>query len=250
MIDTHCHILPGLDDGSSSLQMSMIMAAMAADDGITDIIATPHVMWDRSYTIDQLSAAIQALDILRAAIDRSCIPVNCHLGAEILCVEPALELLRKGLFPCIKGTKFALVEFFFDDSVENMTSCLRAIQGAGINPVVAHPERYNAIQNHKDLAERWVKMGILLQINTGSIYGQLGKRVKKAAVRILDDGLASLVATDAHDIRSRPLQMSAARSWLVQHYGETRAHLLTEVNPLHLLNNQPLNKISQQITTK
>lgn len=240
MIDTHCHILADVDDGSDSLQTSMMMAAMAADDGVTDIIATPHILWSRKFTENDWDPMISAWTLFNDALKRSHIPVRCHLGAEVLCVEAAEELLSRELFPRIEGTHYALVEFYFDEHPDEITQRLEAIRRAGVQPIIAHPERYFAVQDDPSVADSWRQEGYHLQINGGSFLGQFGKKAKRAAEKMLKKQIISLVATDAHDIKARAPQLSLAASVIAKKSSRDYSDILTMTNPKRLLNDAPL----------
>ncbi len=239
MVDTHCHILPDVDDGSDSLQTSMMMAAMAADDGVTDIIATPHMLWDRKFRKSNWEPIISAWLLFNETLRQSRIPIKCHLGAEVLCVEPAEELLSRGLFPCIEGTHYALIEFYFDERPDEIKRRLEAIRQTGIQPIIAHPERYFAVQNDLTLADKWRKEGYYLQINGGSLTGQFGKKAKRVAERMLKRQLVSLVATDAHNTQDRVPLLSSAASVIAKKSGKDYSNVLTMINPERLLNDAP-----------
>lgn len=235
MTDIHCHILPGVDDGSPDLQNSMLMAAMAVDDGVRAIIATPHFSFGSEYAEECLRDLRAAYERLRASICEADMPLALFLGAEVLCTPDTIKLLKHGLFPTMNGTEFSLVEFYFDAQEKEMNRHLEEILAYGITPIIAHPERFDAVQRNKALPGQWRRMGCLLQVNKGSLYGQFGRRAQKSAKRILDERLASFVATDAHDVVVRTTPLRAAREKLVTTYDEEYANTLLEEMPQKLL---------------
>ena len=240
MIDTHCHILPNVDDGSDSLQTSMLMAAMAADDGVTGIIATPHVIWDRDYNPEQLSYINKAADSFRKSLKESGLPIVCYLGAEVLCAESVPSLLEEGIFPKIEDTDYALVEFYFDEPAEKIGRCIEEIRSVGIKPILAHPERYYEVQKQKAFLNDLVELGCYLQVNKGSFFGQFGKKAQKTAEWIAKNRLAALLATDAHGVGSRTTRVAAAIESLSQKYGAEYIRLITKENPALLLKNRDM----------
>lgn len=242
MIDTHCHILPAVDDGSDSMPTSMMMAAMAADSGVRAIIATPHITWDENggKTILHLREAFCAFS---AELGKSKMPIVPVFGAEVLLPREAKTVNTEG-FPRIADTDYALVEFFFDDTAEHMLALLSALIAAGIRPIVAHPERYGAVQKNKALARSFTALGAYLQVNKASFFGGFGKKAKAAALRIMSDGIASLVGSDAHDTVYRTTEMHRISAFLLDHYGEKVQKCLTESNPCLLLQNQPMETIT------
>ncbi|KIR02486.1 Manganese-dependent protein-tyrosine phosphatase [Lachnospiraceae bacterium TWA4] len=240
MIDTHCHIIPDVDDGSESMSMSMMMAAMAVDDGVEEILATPHVLWDNRYTEQRLRRIKRHAEDFKQEIVNARMPLTLHVGAEVLCAVPARNLLEQGLFPRLASTDYALIEFYFDEPFDYMTECLEAVANVGICPIIAHPERYGCIQKRKENAIEWIERGYFLQVNKGSINGDFGHKVKKTVDWILKNKLAHLMATDAHDISHRTTRLSSGAYECEKKHGYDYAVLLTEVNPKRLLANERL----------
>ncbi|MCC8168457.1 MAG: hypothetical protein LIO37_03860 [Clostridiales bacterium] len=240
MIDVHCHIIPGVDDGSDSLNTSIMMAAIAADDGIDTIIATPHFMQGGEGSFVRYMALQQAAAKVQHQFNESGIPVNIRCGAEVLCTDEVMHLLETGEFPRIVGTDYSLVEFDFDEPIAYMNHCLHQIRRSGIRVIVAHPERYFAVQANRKVLKDWVKWGYCLQVNKGSFQGQFGKAALRTANWIMKNKLAVLLASDAHNTTSRNPRLSHVRHDLSRKYGDDMLSLLTEVNPERLLLNKPL----------
>jgi len=243
MIDIHCHILPGVDDGADTPDTSLMMAAMAVDDHERALIATPHLMWDRNFSNETIAKIQKVYAEFCESLKKANLPIVCRLGAEVLCAEVGEVMIRRGLFPRIAGTSFSLVEFYFDESPAKMNACLREISASGITPVVAHPERYSALQKQKKLLEQWSEQGYYLQVNKGSIYGQFGKKAKKTAEWMLENRVADLWATDAHNVNGRTTRSAAAIKDLKARYGEDYTKLITDINPYLLLQNKKLKSI-------
>ncbi len=220
MIDIHCHILPWLDDGASDMDEARYMAAVSADDGVTEIIATPHITWRNDLETDIYTKRIrESADALQSELSSVGIPIVIYGGAEVLCMGelPTKELLSG--FPRIEGSDYALVEFCFDETADYMDTWLSLLKEAGIYPIIAHPERYGAVQKDKLLAKKWVESGYILQLNKDSFSGGFGYKAKKAAHRMIKDKLAAFIASDAHNLSSRSPGMSAIYSELSKKYG-------------------------------
>ncbi len=245
MIDTHCHILPGVDDGSDSLQTSLMMAAMAADDGVRTIIATPHVNWEGDNLRTNKPMMQMAHATLVQELQAAHIPLQVPLGAEVLCPAPNGCYVIPGHFPCMAGTRYMLVEFFFEESPGNMNLCLRQLQHMGIAPIIAHPERYTAVQKNDHLPQRWHRAGFYLQVNAGSLSGQFGRGPKKAAQKLMQQQLVHLLASDGHHYLSRRPQLRSQVQPLVRRYGAEYIRLLTKENPRRLLKDLPLQSFGQ-----
>lgn len=234
MIDIHCHILPEVDDGASTMEEALEMARMAQLSGVTDIIATPHFRGDPQ----QLAMAAmldRRYDQFTAALRREQIPVRLHLGAEILCVPETPVLAARQQLPTLGHSDYVLVEFFFDESYAYMDQMLTDIAACGYRIVIAHPERYEPIQRDPRALRRWARQGFALQLNKGSVLGAFGSRAEETANEILGLGLAHLFATDAHSFRSRTPHISALRSWVQETCDPDYARILLEENPRRIL---------------
>lgn len=183
MVDIHCHILPGVDDGSPSMEDSLEMARMAADSGVTDIIATPHCNLPGNGPKNYRSASLRAaFSRLQQALDAEGIPLRIHPGAEVFCTPELPRLLDQRQLQTLGGSRYLLVEFYFDESAEFMEQCFRDIRHRGLVPVAAHPERYNAVQRDPARLEGWFRRGIVIQLNKGSVLGRLGRRAQDTAL--------------------------------------------------------------------
>ena len=172
MVDIHCHILPGVDDGAPSMEDSLEMARMAADSGVTDIIATPHCNLPGNGPKNYRSASLRAA-FSRLQQDAEGIPLRIHPGAEVFCTPELPRLLDQRQLQTLGGSRYLLVEFYFDESAEFMEQCFRDIRHRGLVPVAAHPERYNAVQRDPARLEGWFRRGIVIQLNKGSVMGLL-----------------------------------------------------------------------------
>lgn len=231
MIDIHCHILPHVDDGSSSMDESLEMARMASLSGVTDIVATPHFAGEP----EQIGKIREKLRLLEQRLRQEQIPVQLHPGAEILCLPGLPELAARHQLPTLGQGEYVLVEFYFDESYAYMDGMLTDIASAGYQIVIAHPERYAVIQRDPLLLRRWVRQGYLLQLNKGSVLGKFGPRAERAANDILAMGLAHLIASDAHGCHSRTPHMGALEQWVRECCDQRYAKILLEENPRRVL---------------
>ena len=240
MIDIHCHMLPGVDDGSDSMDTSLLMASMAAESGVETVIVTPHCNIPgeaANYPSRELLGRFMAL---REAIDTAKIPLHILAGAEVFCTADIAELIRAKKLLTLASSRYLLVEFAFNEDSIEMNSRLEQIFAEGLTPVIAHPERYNAVQRDRTLPERWFASGYVLQINKDSIFGGLGQRAKRTAEFILGQGLAHIAASDAHSTYSRNPEMSRLREHISLNYSEDYAQVLLEENPRRIIENKPM----------
>ena len=240
MIDIHCHILPGTDDGAGDREEALQMAALAAESGVHRIIATPHIYGSAAAIEDDTARAAAAFDRFEAALKEEGIPVSLYRGAEVLCLPETPALAARGLLPTLAQTAYLLTEFYFDEPFEEMDERLLALQEAGVNPIVAHPERYACIRRDPFLTARWFDRGIVLQLNKGSILGAFGPSVQQTAEQLLLSGLAHTVASDAHHADRRTPHMRAVCRRLAELCPPAYADVLLEDNPHRVLKGLPM----------
>lgn len=239
LIDLHNHILPHVDDGASSLDESLRMADIAVRSGISHIVCTPHFEGSaRSFRT--LPDIRQAFTGLKQAIAETGLPLTLSCAAEILCTEQTLSLAADVRLPTLDGKHRLLTEFYFDESPEQINTLLSGLSAQQYVPVIAHPERYHALQRDPRLAEYWFRQGYLLQVNKGSILGAFGDRVQRTAHRLLADGAAHVIATDAHHASARTPDLSALYHWLTGHCPRNYAEILLFRNPRRILEGRPV----------
>lgn len=234
MIDIHCHILPMIDDGSASMEESVAMARLAAASGVTDIAATPHFRGDLQ-SISMVPRILHGVEEFRRMLQTEQIPVTIHPGAEILCLPETVNMARRRQLPTIGDTNYILTEFYFDESWEYMDGAVKQLQALGYRPIVAHPERYGAVQESPRRIWEWFSGGIVVQVNKGSVLGAFGGRVKQTALGLLDKGMVHLIASDAHGADIRTPHMGALEYWADQNLSPYYQQILFEENPRRIL---------------
>jgi protein-tyrosine phosphatase len=239
MIDIHCHILPMFDDGASDLAESVAMARLAVSSGVTGIIATPHFQGDRQ-SLELMPKLLARYDRLSKIIVQQQIPLKFYPGAEILCTPETVSMARQRLLPTLSDSNYLLTEFFFNESAEFMSNTLFALAECGYRPVVAHPERYDAVQQSPELIEHWFFQGLVIQLNKGSLLGAFGPEVQETAQWILRSGLAHTIASDAHSIRRRTTDMMGLREYLQENCPPRYVQVLLEENPARIVTNQDM----------
>lgn len=243
MTDLHCHILPGVDDGAASLSDALQMAQMAAQSGVRAIVATPHCNLPYAERPNYLdSELLDRVVELRGQIEQAGIPLRLYAGAEVFCTPELPELLARNKLMTIAGSRYLLTEFYFDESVDFINQYLREVAQKGYIPVIAHPERYEAVQSAPSVVERWFAAGCIIQLNKGSILGNLGRRAQVCASWILSRGLAHVVASDAHTPCVRTPHMSEIRRCLEDRCGPAYTQILLSVNPGKIVRDLPVVK--------
>lgn len=240
MIDLHTHILPGLDDGSPDLETSVLMAAVAAESGVTHLVATPHSN-QRGAFENYASPALQVrFDCLRTAVCEAGIPLELSLGMEIFGTGDVPRLLREGRLLTLNGGRYLLIEFGFHEDPLRIERLLGDLLAAGYWPVVAHPERYYGLQRMPNYLFDWANRGIVLQVNKGSLFGRFGRGAQALAAAMLERGLVGCVASDAHGPDVRTPDLAGAWDYLAERCSEEMARCLLEDNPWRILRSEPL----------
>jgi hypothetical protein len=197
MIDIHAHILPGVDDGSPSMEDSIEMARLALQSGVRAMIATPHCDLPGVHCVAARDIPLR-VDLLTHALREAGLPLRIYPGMEIFGTPQTAERLKSGALCTLASSRYPLIEFPFADYGPEATDILHSVLRLGLRPIVAHPERYAYTQTQPQLLSVWVSMGCLLQINRGSLLGRFGERAETLAHRMLERGFVSFVASDAH----------------------------------------------------
>jgi len=233
MIDLHCHILPGLDDGSPDLASSLEMARVALDDGIETIVATPHWFADAGPTPAQIRTATGQL---QAALADGDLPLMVLPGAEVRADPQLAEIVSRGeVMTVADGGKYLLLEPPFIGIPNYLEQLCFELQIAGITPILAHPERVELMQRQPELCERLVARGCLIQVNAPSLHGQYGRIIRKIAADLIRSDLAHIIASDAHNATSHPPVLSEVRRAVVQAAGEDAFREMTELVPSNII---------------
>ena len=198
IVDLHCHILPNLDDGPAGLGEALRMARMAVQDGITDVVATPHT--SNGIYSNKAEDVISAVKIFRQALDREQIPLQIHPGSEVhIHVELIQNIESMSILTFGNEKRYVLLELpqfnlpLMTDLLINELKC------AGITPVIAHPERNQVLCSDPGRLARWIREGAVAQLTAGSLTGELGRRVQKTAEYMVKHKLAHLIASDGHN---------------------------------------------------
>ncbi len=239
MTDIHCHILPGVDDGAESMDEALAMARMAWESGVRRIIATPHCNLSDFSNFRSAELAKHFVE-LRRAVEQAGIGVEILPGAEIFTTPQVPELLQQKKLLTLANSRYLLMEFYFDEDAETMNSLLQQVAALDYVPVIAHPERYDAVQRDPYLVGHWFHSGYVIQLNKGSILGRLGRRAEAAADWILERGLAHTVASDAHSSQFRTPHMTEVRHYLTDRCDGAYADILLHINPGRIVQDLPL----------
>jgi protein-tyrosine phosphatase len=235
VIDLHCHILPGIDDGARDLSVSLDMARASVNDGVTVLACTPHILPGLYHnTGPQIRQAVQQL---QSALDDAGIELKLITGADAHIVPDFAGGLRSGHLLSLADTRYVLVELPHHVAPARLDNCFFDIALAGFVPILTHPERCTWIKQHYDTIRRLAQTGVWMQITAGSLTGAFGSSARYWAERMLDEGLVHILATDAHDTKRRPPNLSIGRDLADKRVGTEEAEHLVVTRPKGVVEN-------------
>lgn len=240
MIDIHCHILPGIDDGAVTEADSLAMAREAVQQGIHTIIATPH---HKNGKYDNTKGSIKkSVEVLSELLVNEDVPLTLLAGQEIRINGDMIDDIEKDELLSLNSSKYMFVEFPSGSVPRYTKQMFFDLQVAGYTPVIVHPER-NAelIQNPNTLYEL-VRKGALTQITAASLIGKFGKNIQKFSKQLIDANLTHFIASDAHNTTSRGFCMKDAYNELRSEFGNDLFFMFME-NCQLLADNQNVNKL-------
>ena len=242
MIDCHCHILPGIDDGAKDMDMSLAMARKAISSGTTDIIATPHNL--NGAFANNKTQIQNAVDELQRQFDQLKLPLKIHPGSECHLVPELIAQVEKDMVMTYanKG-KALLVELPKQMIPIGTDSIFTNLILMGITPVIAHPERNTALRKNPRRLASWIETGCKVQLTAQSCSGEFGKELQKLCKTWCGQGWVHIVASDAHRPHGRSPDMTNGiknlRNWL----NKDALEIIIHENPANLLAGEPLRSI-------
>ena len=238
MIDLHCHLLPGIDDGAPDVATALAMARMALADGIQHLACTPHIVpgvYNNSGP--DIAARVTAM---AERLETEGLALTLWPGADVH-VDPGLVgQLQSGAVPTLGGSRYFLLEPPHNVAPPRLPELVQELIKAGFVPIITHPERLTWIESQYELILRLVRSGALIQLTAGSITGGFGKRPQYWSERMLDEGIVDIIASDAHNTSGRPPILSVARAAAARRLGEAEAIELVYNRPARVLRNEPM----------
>ncbi|MBZ5513521.1 MAG: exopolysaccharide biosynthesis protein [Acidobacteriia bacterium] len=235
MIDIHCHPLSGVDDGPRSFEISVEMCRIAAADGITHLVATPHSNYEYPYNAEANRTKLAELQAAIGDVPKLLLGCDFHLSYEN--IQQAVE--GRTQFT-INGTHYLLVELGEQFIPEQIDRVFYEIQCADLIPILTHPERHPLLQRRPELLYHWVTRGCLVQVTAKSYTGGFGRRAQRFSEQWLEQNLIHFFASDAHDPRYRPPILSECYRKVEETRGKEVAELLLEENPRAAIEGRPL----------
>ena len=235
MIDIHCHILPGLDDGAESIEIACAMAEMAIEDGVTHIVGTPHASSSFPFNpglIRLRKEELQARFEGRLAFATGC---DFHMSFENL-----QEIRSDAARFTINQKNYLLIEFADYSIPPSMDQALHRLQLARLHPIVTHPERNPLVRAQPERLLTWLRQGCYVQITAQSLHGKWGTAAQERAEEWMRAGAVHFIASDAHNVTTRPPRLKETYELIAKNYGEEKARALLVENPLAAFEGRPL----------
>lgn len=218
MVDLHCHLLPGIDDGSKSMAISLRLAKEATENGVTHALLTPHHMNGRY--VNHKQDVIRRTQEFKEQLAANNIPLTVFPGQEVRINGQLLEALDKDdILFADTGNRYLMLEFPDDDVPHYTNQMIFDLQQRGIIPVIVHPERNTKIIAKPDLLYQLLEKGCLSQITASSYVGTFGKKVENFSRQLIEAGQGYIFASDAHDLPGRKYEMRQAFDRLSREFG-------------------------------
>jgi protein-tyrosine phosphatase len=238
MIDLHCHILPGIDDGASDIESAIAMAQLAVSCGITTIVATPHHLPGIYPTTAE--SVLETLSLLTTEIRAREIPLQILPGQEIYIEPQTLEKILNRSLLTINFTNYFLLELPFSQIPERAQEMVFRAGISGFTPILAHPERNIQIQQNPEIIANFTQSGALIQITGSSLVGRQGQETQKTARELLQRELVHVIASDAHTGESGIRDFLQASEYVSSFYGDEVADRLTGLNPQAIISGEKI----------
>lgn len=233
MIDIHCHILPCLDDGARNVEEAVEMARIAYSEGITKIVATPHYIEDEICpSLYEINHKIKELQIVLKSEN---IDIEILIGNEVYLTYFLTSYIKRRNIATINNTQYILIEFPMFNIPTYTEDVIYNLKLIGITPIIAHPERYRYVMENPNVLIKYIDMGALCQINSGSITGKFGKEIREISKVLISHDMAHFVASDGHSMRNRAPKLKRAYERVMHLYGKEKSEELFKINPQKII---------------
>ena len=236
MIDIHSHILPDLDDGARDLEESLEMARIAAEDGIEQMVATPHMFNGLSHNPEP-AEIVERVDTLQKEIGGS---LQILPGNEVHIAHDIVEKAAADKVTKLNQQNYMLIEFPSMNVPVGVEELFYKLQINGIIPILVHPERNNQIQNRPSIVAGFVERGVRIQVTAMSVTGEFGGAALRCVETLLKHNCVHFIATDTHRANRRPPVLSEGRDAAAAIIGDDAARRLVEDNPLAVIRGEPV----------
>lgn len=238
MIDIHSHILPGLDDGAKEIQDTLKMIKEASDAGFTDVFATSHYI-EGEYDFDKIDREC-IIEAIMSKLEQDGINLKLHIGAEAYISTDLPKLVNNQTIPTLENSRYILFELPLRAKVMYTESIINKLNELDLIPIIAHPERYEIVQEDPNIAIEWVKSGAMLQSNYGSILGVYGVKAKETLKKLLDVKAVHFLGTDTHRPNSFYIKMDEIKKDFIKTIGNEEFDILSYINPKLVLEDKEI----------
>lgn len=231
LVDIHCHILPGVDDGAPDMETAKAMIWEAYKQGVRYMIATPH--YRPEMFEPPMRNVLKGYHVLRKyAID---VGISLRLGCEYYRNDQMIRHLDGKIRPTMLGGRYVLVEFSTNDRFVTIRNYVYELITHGYNPIVAHVERYFCCQEVEKIAEL-KNLGARIQVNADSVLGYEGRKIKKFCLDLMEQDYLDFVASDAHNMNKRKMHLGEGASYIEKKMGKEYAKKIFLENPRSIWN--------------
>lgn len=234
IFDMHCHILPQVDDGASSIEQAINMLKMAYEDGVRGIVVTPHYHIGR--VLSDINKCRQQLERLKQEIDNMGLDMDIYLGNEIYYCTDMMDYISEGKAVTMADSSYVLLEFSTSVSKSTLYKAVSDAIIEGYVPIIAHVERYAVMTNNIKECIELVNQGALLQVNADSVLGVNGTKIKKYIKKLMKKKIISFVASDAHDDEHRTPRLKECYMYVQKKFGQDYARKIFYDNQNELIN--------------
>ena len=238
MIDFHSHIIPEIDDGSRSIEETMLLLSEAKKAGFTKIISTSHYMNDR-FEFDEANRKI-LLEAIKMGANNFGIDIELCLGSEIYATYDVVELLKEHQASTIDGTNYVLMELPMQSELPNLKNIIYILLGNGYKPIIAHPERYEYVKDNPNWLIEYIELGVLFQANYASIIGLYGKEAQKTVKLLLKNNMIHFLGSDVHRPNTIYPRIPEILKEIRKVLEEAQLEKLTTINPNLALENKEI----------
>ena len=236
MIDFHSHILPGVDDGSASIEETMQLIKEARKVGFTKIISTSHYV-EEQYEYNEATRK-QFLEILNAGVKSLGEDVKLYLGSEIYASYDIVELLKEAKASSINNSRYVLFELPMQNELPNFKNIIYQLLANNYIPIIAHPERYSYVKENPNWLIEFIELGVLFQANYGSIIGIYGKQAQKTVKQLLKNNMIHFLGSDVHRPKTIYTKIPEIMEELEKVIDAEQIKKLSEINPSLVLENK------------
>jgi len=248
MIDIHCHILPGVDDGPATIEESLLMAREAVNEGIVTIIATPHHR-NNKYE-NKKSSILEHISNFNDILNKENIPLEILPGQENRIYGEIIEDFQSSEILTLNKSKYLFVEFPTSSVPRYTTKLLYNLQIEGLTPIIVHPERNKELIENPSILYNLVNNGALAQVTAGSLAGYFGKSIQKFSKRLIEHNLIHFVASDAHNTHNRSFKLNEAYNLIESEFGVDYVYMFTENAECVIQNSNIIKEVPEDIKRK